>query len=269
MAIYVLVHGACHEGHHFEDCAAHLRAAGHTVFLPTLKGNRPGDSRKTTTLEDSINSLVDYFEENKIDDAILLGHSWGGLPITGAADRLAPGRVRRLIYYSAFVPNNGESLMDMCPPHYQALFPALAGDTGEVLFPFPILREAFINDASAEQAQALFDTLKSAALQHDERPDHPVEEPVGDADRQVLPALHGGYLAAAIAALPSAPVGKAGALPARFDARQPLDLRHRAGASRPEDHRSRQGLIPPDTPIDNSRSAPREAERHLSGRKHS
>ncbi|MCD2178586.1 alpha/beta fold hydrolase [Rhizobium sp. C1] len=159
MATYVLVHGACHEGHHFEDCAAHLRAAGHTVFLPTLKGNRPGDSRKTTTLEDAINSLVEYFDENKIDDAILLGHSWGGIPITGAADRLAPGRVRRLIYYCAFVPNNGESLMDLCPPHYQVLFPALAGDTGEVLFPFPILREAFINDASAEQAQALFDTL--------------------------------------------------------------------------------------------------------------
>ncbi len=47
----------------------------------------------------------------------------------------------------------------MCPPHYQALFPALAGETGEVLFPYPILREAFINDGSAEQAQALFDSL--------------------------------------------------------------------------------------------------------------
>lgn len=159
MATYVLVHGACHEGHHFEDCAAHIRAAGHTVFLPTLKGNRPADDRKTTTLEDAIQSLVDYFDEHDIHDAILLGHSWGGMAITGAADRLAPGRIRRLVYFSAFVPNNGESLIDMCPPHYQALFPALAGETGEVLFPYPILREAFINDGSVEQAQALFDSL--------------------------------------------------------------------------------------------------------------
>jgi pimeloyl-ACP methyl ester carboxylesterase len=157
--IYVLVHGACHEGHHFEPCASVLRAAGHVVFCPTITGNRPGDDRAQVTLEDAIRSLVDYFDENEINDAVLVGHSWGGMVITGAADRLAEGRVRRLVYFSAFVPNDGESLIDMCPPHYQALFLQLAGTTGEVLFPFPILREAFINDGSLEQAQALFDSL--------------------------------------------------------------------------------------------------------------
>jgi len=156
---YVLVHGACHDGSHFEACAAPIRAAGHEVFCPTLKGNRPGDDRKTVTLDDAIASLVHYFDENDISDAVLVGHSWGGMVITGAADLLGPARVRRLVYFSAFVPNDGESLIDMCPPHYQALFPALAGDTGEVLFPFPILREAFINDGTAEQAKALFDSL--------------------------------------------------------------------------------------------------------------
>jgi len=156
---YVLVHGACHDGSHFEACAAPIRAAGHEVFCPTIKGNRPGDDRKAVTLDDAIASLVDYFNENNISDAVLVGHSWGGMVITGAADRLGPARVRRLVYYSAFVPNDGESLIDMCPPHYQALFPQLAGETGEVLFPFPILREAFINDGSAEQAKTLFDGL--------------------------------------------------------------------------------------------------------------
>lgn len=156
---YVLVHGACHDGSHFEACAAPIRAAGHEVFCPTLKGNRPGDDRKTVTLDEAIQSLIDFFEQNDIWDAVLLGHSWGGMAITGAADRLASGRVRRLIYFSAFVPNDGESLIDMCPPHYQALFTQMGGQSGEVMFPFPILREAFINDGTAEQAQALFDSL--------------------------------------------------------------------------------------------------------------
>ncbi|ULR44849.1 alpha/beta hydrolase [Rhizobium sp. K102] len=161
MGTYVLVHGACHDGSHFEACAAPIRAAGHTVHCPTLKGNRPGDDRKAVTLDDAIDSLVAFFEENDIQDAVLVGHSWGGMAITGAADRLGPGRVRRLVYFSAFVPNNGESLIDMCPPHYQALFPQLAGETGEVLFPYPILRETFINDGTEEQARSLFNSLNA------------------------------------------------------------------------------------------------------------
>lgn len=164
MGTYVLVHGACHEGSHFEACAAPIRAAGHKVYCPTLKGNRPGDDRKTTTLEDAIASLIAFFEDNAIFDAVLLGHSWGGMPITAAADRMGPTRVRRLIYYSAFVPNNGESLIDMCPPHYQALFPMLAGETGEVMFPYPILREAFINDGTEEQAKTLAASLNPQPL---------------------------------------------------------------------------------------------------------
>ncbi len=159
MGTYVIVHGACHDGSHFEECAAPIRAAGHEVYCPTLKGNRPGDDRKTTTLDDAIDSLVDFFVENDIHDAVLVGHSWGGMAITGAADRLEPGRVRRLVYFGAFVPNDGESLLDLCPPHYQTLFPQLAGETGEVMFPYQILREAFINDGSEEQARSLAGSL--------------------------------------------------------------------------------------------------------------
>lgn len=156
---YVLVHGACHDGSHFEACAAPIRAAGNQVFCPTLRGNRQGDDRRSVTLEDAIQSLVEYFDENDISDAVLVGHSWGGMPITGAFDRLGASRIRRLVYYCAFVPNNGESLIDLCPPHYQAMFRQMGEATGEVSFPEPILREAFINDGTAEQAKALFDSL--------------------------------------------------------------------------------------------------------------
>jgi pimeloyl-ACP methyl ester carboxylesterase len=155
MSTYVLVHGAAHCGDHFETCAETIRAAGHTVYCPTLAGNRPGDDPSKTGLDDAIDSLVAYFDAHDITDAVLVGHSWGGFAITGAADRLAAGRVRRLVYFSAFVPNDGESLLDLVPPHYRALFEQMGEATGAVGFPFPILREAFINDGSLEQAQEL------------------------------------------------------------------------------------------------------------------
>jgi pimeloyl-ACP methyl ester carboxylesterase len=157
MATYVLVHGAWHTGELLEATAAPIRAADHEVHLPTLAGNRPGDL-KSVGLEEAIQSLVDFFTTHDIRDAVLVGHSYGGMIITGAADRL-PTRIRRLVYWNAFVPNNGESLNDMVPPAYVALFAQLEQADGSVTLPFAIWREAFINDASLELAQTAYDKL--------------------------------------------------------------------------------------------------------------
>lgn len=148
---FVLVHGAAHKGEHFETVANLLRAQGHEVSCPTLAGNRPGDDPTTTTLADAIDSLVAHLDGMK--DVVLMGHSWGGMVITGAFDKSPEGTIKRLIYYSAFVPNPGESLMDMVPPHYAAMFEEMGNATGTVSFPFPILREAFMNDADLETCE--------------------------------------------------------------------------------------------------------------------
>ncbi|MDJ0932343.1 MAG: alpha/beta hydrolase [Breoghania sp.] len=124
-----------------------------------MKGNREGDDPASTTLDDAISSLVTFFDENEIEDAILVGHSWGGFPITGAADRLAAGRIRRLVYFSAFVPNDGESAMDLVPPAYKARFEEMAAESKAGTFPFPVLREAFVNDGTYKQAQDFASTL--------------------------------------------------------------------------------------------------------------
>lgn len=158
MATYVLVHGAWHTGQELEPVAAPIRDQGHTVHTPTLAGNRPGDS-KSTGLDEAIGSLVAYFSENGISDAVLMGHSYGGMVITGAADLLPPGTIRRLVYWNAFVPNDGESLNDMVPPHYVDLFAQLEAEDGSVVLPYAIWREAFINDADAELAQRAYDVL--------------------------------------------------------------------------------------------------------------
>ena len=120
MATYVLIHGAWHTGELLEDTAEPIRAAGHDVHTPTIGGNRPGDA-KTVGLDEAVEPIAAYFEERMLDDVVLAGHSWGGMIITKIADMM-PERIRRLVYWNAFVPLDGESLNDMVPPHYVELF---------------------------------------------------------------------------------------------------------------------------------------------------
>ena len=156
---YVLVHGAWHTGAEIEPAAQIIRQQGHTVFCPTLAGNRPGDDRSAIGLEDAASSLCDYLRTHDLHDIRLVGHSYGGMVISRVAD-LMPERIRRLVYVNAFVPLPGESLNDMVPPHYVQLFDALAGaNNGAVMLPFPVWREAFINDADLALATSAFARL--------------------------------------------------------------------------------------------------------------
>ncbi|WP_375791388.1 alpha/beta fold hydrolase (plasmid) [Bradyrhizobium sp. vgs-9] len=96
MSTYVLIHAAWHTGEHYWPTASLLRAAGHHVFTPTMSGNRLGD-QKTTGLAESIESVVEFISERNLGDVVLVGHSYGGIVITGVADRIAH-RLRRLVY---------------------------------------------------------------------------------------------------------------------------------------------------------------------------
>jgi len=156
---YVLVHGAWHTGAELEATAQFLRDAGHTVHCPTLAGNRPDDDRGRIGLKDAIASLVAFIEERDLRDLRLVGHSYGGMVISGAADRVT-SRIRRLVYVNAFVPLPGQCLNDMVPPHYAKMFDAVAAaNNGAVMLPFEIWREAFINDADLALARASFEKL--------------------------------------------------------------------------------------------------------------
>ena len=156
---YVLVHGAWHTGAEMEPVAQHLRERGHTVYCPTLTGNRPGDDRATVGLSEAAQSLVDFLIHKDLREVRLMGHSYGGMVISKVAD-VVPERITRLVYWNAFVPLNGECLNDMVPPHYKAMFDQIAAaNQNAVMLPYPIWREAFINDADAGLAQRAFDRL--------------------------------------------------------------------------------------------------------------
>ncbi len=190
MSTYVLVHPGWHTGAELEPVAALLRETGHQVFTPTLKGNRPGDV-KAIGLEEQIQSAVDFLSENNLNHVILLGYSSGGFIITGVADRAA-SRIRRLVYCNAFVANNGEAITDQVPPYYPGLLTQL-GD-GSVSLPFPIWREAYINDADLETAQRAYDKLNPQPFKT--FTDKIVLRTESDRDdaAEVLHQLHGRYV---------------------------------------------------------------------------
>ena len=155
----VLVHGAWHTGAEMEATAKFLRQKGHTVHCPTVEGNNPGDNRATIGLEDAAQSVVKYIEKNQLDQIRLVGHSYGGMVISRVAD-LLPQKIARLVYVNAFVPEPGQCLHDLVPPHYTALFDSISKETnGAVMLPFPIWREAFINDADLKLATDAFNVL--------------------------------------------------------------------------------------------------------------
>ena len=157
MTRYVIVHGAWHTGAQFEATATAMRAAGHEVHLPTLAGNRPGDA-KNVGLEAAIASLAEYVERHALNDFVLVGHSYGGMIITAYADR-ERARLRRLVYWNAFVPHDGQALIDLVPAHYVDLFKTLVAADGSVMLPFSVWREAFINDATLALAESAYAEL--------------------------------------------------------------------------------------------------------------
>lgn len=97
--IRVLIHGASHGGWCYDRVAELLRSQGHRVFAPTLPGlaERSADNaRRRIDLTAHIDDILGMFEHEGIEDAILCGHSYGGMVISGVADRI-PDRVRNLV----------------------------------------------------------------------------------------------------------------------------------------------------------------------------
>lgn len=76
------------------------------MLTPTLPGLADGDDPTRHSLADVVDFLVDFVERNDLENVTLVGHSWGGYPITGAAPRLA-SRLRKLVYWSALSPPRG------------------------------------------------------------------------------------------------------------------------------------------------------------------
>jgi pimeloyl-ACP methyl ester carboxylesterase len=132
MSVFVLVHGAWHGGWCWERVARVLAAAGHAVHAPTLTGlgERAGEARPDTGLAVHVADVVGLVERLDLRDVVLVGHSYGGMVVTGAASRLG-GRVRTLVYLDAFVPEAGQSVNAIVGPEAAAGTQRIADAKGE------------------------------------------------------------------------------------------------------------------------------------------
>jgi pimeloyl-ACP methyl ester carboxylesterase len=124
MATYVLVHGGGHGGWCYQRVARILQAAGHTVYAPTLSGLGERSGLLTPDIDLTLHTedvaAVLHYED--LWDVILVGHSYGGMVITGAADKAAD-RVGKLVYLDAANPRQGQSLVDVAGPVINAVRP--------------------------------------------------------------------------------------------------------------------------------------------------
>ncbi len=125
MATYVLVHGGGHGGWCYQRVAKLLRSAGHDVTTPTMTGlgerSHLLDSRVDLSLH--IQDIVSILHYDDLWEVILVGHSYGGMVITGVADRAAD-RVGKLVFLDAANPQDGQSLVDVAGPTLELARPA-------------------------------------------------------------------------------------------------------------------------------------------------
>ena len=124
MSTYVLVHGGGHGGWCYQRVARILRSAGHDVYTPTLTGlgERSHLLGPAVDLDLHIADVVAVLHYEDLRDVILVGHSYGGMVITGTADRAAD-RIGRLVYLDAANPVDGQSLVDVAGPIIEAVRP--------------------------------------------------------------------------------------------------------------------------------------------------
>lgn len=114
--VFVLVHGAWHGGWCWQKVATLLRAQGHTVYTPTLTGlgERSHLLNPDITLDTFIDDVANLIRWEQLCKVVLVGHSFGGLVISGVADAI-PEKIQQLIYLDAFILPHGTSTLDTLP----------------------------------------------------------------------------------------------------------------------------------------------------------
>ena len=151
MATYVLVGGGWLGGWCWQRVARRLREEGHDVYPVTLTGlgERVHLASPQVDLETHITDVVNLIEYEDLHDVVLLGHSYGGLVVTGAADRISE-RISELVYLDTVPLPDGGMLIEKFPPELRKRTEGQVRELGEGWkFPIPPPEE-LANMASLE-----------------------------------------------------------------------------------------------------------------------
>ena len=156
MTRYILVHGAGHGGWCWDKVAARLRQAGHDVLTPDLPG-RAGTAAElgAATMDSYVAALVTLLDAQD-GPSVLLGHSMGGLSVTGAAEA-RPDKVAALVYLTAYAAIDGDSVGSILEGDPDSQVPAateLVADGLAVQIAEARVIPIFYNDLPADEAGA-------------------------------------------------------------------------------------------------------------------
>ncbi|GIE78585.1 salicylate esterase [Actinoplanes philippinensis] len=156
---YVFIPGAWHGGWSWHPVGHRVRAAGHGATALTMPGLSLGDDPAGLRLADAVDHIVTAVERRDLRDVVLVGHSWGGIPITGAAHRLA-ARLAGIAYFSAFIPQRGESMAAAMGPLEGFVRDAIAAaPDGTIGIDFATFAQGLMPDQPEALQRAVFDQL--------------------------------------------------------------------------------------------------------------
>jgi len=153
----ILIHGAWSDARSWDAVVPLLQAAGHSVTAIDLPGHG-GDAMppEDVGLADYARRIADVLSDQP--PALLVGHSMGGMAISAAAE-LTPSKVRKLVYVAAFLPQDGQSLLDLikqqdAPGIRDAMRPAKT--PGATVLDASLVADILFQDADPElRARAL------------------------------------------------------------------------------------------------------------------
>jgi pimeloyl-ACP methyl ester carboxylesterase len=127
MKIFVLVHGAWHGGWCWRRVADRLGERGHRVIAPTLTGlgERTHLMSRDIKLATHITDVVNVFKYERLSDVVLCGHSYAGFVVSGVAE-LVTSAISSIVFLDAFLPENGQSCVEINRPGVKESVVALA-----------------------------------------------------------------------------------------------------------------------------------------------
>ena len=150
MAAIVLAHGAWSSAWAWKKVRPMMAAAGHEFLAPSYTGlgERAHLARPENDLDTHIQDVVGVLKFEDLRNVVLIGHSYGGMVATGVADR-ARERVVQLIYLDAFVPDDGQALIDFLPQQQrQRLLDSVNAGDGWRVAPNPIPADTSEQDSA-------------------------------------------------------------------------------------------------------------------------
>jgi pimeloyl-ACP methyl ester carboxylesterase len=129
---FVLVHGAWHGGWCWRRVSDRLEAKGHKVFTPTMTGLGACSHllSKDVNLTTHITDIKNFIKWENLSGIVLVGHSYGGLIISGVAEELHD-KIASIVFLDAFLPENGDSLAEKASPAFKDVI-AQAINRGDV-----------------------------------------------------------------------------------------------------------------------------------------